>query len=49
MFDAARNQLVWWSVLPNVIAADAEPDKKQKHMDKAIAKLLKDYPPQKKP
>jgi len=48
MYDAARNQLVWWSVLPNAIDADANPDKKQKHMDKAIAKLLKDYPPQKK-
>jgi hypothetical protein len=49
MFDAARNQLVWWSVLPDAIDADAEPDKKQKHMDKAIARLLKDYPPRKKP
>jgi hypothetical protein len=48
MFDAARKQLVWWCVLSNAINADAEPDKKQKHMDKAIAKLLRDYPPQKK-
>jgi len=24
---------------------DANPDKKQKHLDKAIEKLLKDYPP----
>jgi hypothetical protein len=48
MFDAARRQLVWWCVLSNAIDADVEPDKKQKHMDKAMAKLLKDYPPQKK-
>jgi len=36
-------------VLPNAIDADANPDKKQKHLDKAIEKLLKDYPPRKKP
>lgn len=48
MFDGARKQLVWWSVLPNVVDADASPEKKQKHLDKAVAKLLKDYPPQKK-
>jgi len=48
IFDAAKNQLIWWSVLPNAIDADANPDKKQKHMDKAIEKLLTNYPPQKK-
>jgi hypothetical protein len=48
MYDAAKKRLVWWSVLFNAIDADANPDKKQKHLDKAIAKLLKDYPPQKK-
>jgi hypothetical protein len=47
IYDVARKQLVWWSVLSNVIDADASPDKRQKHLDKAIAKLLKDYPPQK--
>ena len=49
IYDSARNQLVWWGVLPNAIDADANPDKKQKHLDKAIEKLLKDYPPRKKP
>ncbi len=48
IFDAAKNRLVWWGVLPNAIDADANPDKKQKHMDKAVEKLLRDYPPQKK-
>jgi len=48
MYDAAKKQLVWWSALPNAIDANAYPDKKQKHLDKAVAKLLKDYPPQKK-
>jgi hypothetical protein len=48
MYDSAKKQLVWWSALPNAVDANAYPDKKQKHLDKAIAKLLKDYPPQKK-
>ena len=48
IYDAARKQLVWWSALSNAINADADPGKKQKQMDKAIAKLLKDYPQKKK-
>jgi hypothetical protein len=48
MFDATKNKLVWWGISPKAIDADAGPDKKQKHMDAAIAKLLKNYPPQKK-
>jgi hypothetical protein len=48
MYDAAKKQLVWRGILSNAIDADAKPDKKQKHMDKAVEKLLKDYPPQKK-
>jgi hypothetical protein len=49
IFDAAKKQLVWWRALPNAVDADANPDKKQKHLDKAMARLLKDYPQQKKP
>jgi len=51
LYDAAKNKLVWWGISSNAIDADADadPGKKQKHMDAAIAKLLKDYPPQKKP
>lgn len=45
MFDAASRQLVWRSTMPNAIDADAKPDKKQKHMDAAVQKLLKNYPP----
>jgi hypothetical protein len=40
---------VWWGVLLNAIDAGAAPEKKQKHLDSAIEKLLRDYPPQKKP
>lgn len=43
-----KKQLVWRGVVSNAIDANAKPDKKQKHMDKAIEKLLKEYPPQKK-
>jgi hypothetical protein len=49
MFDSANKRLVWWGVLLNAIDAGAAPEKKQKHLDSAIEKLLRDYPPQKKP
>jgi len=48
MYDSAKKQLVWRGVVSNAIDADAKPDKKQKQMDKAIEKLLKGYPPQRK-
>jgi Domain of unknown function (DUF4136) len=48
MYDAQTKQLVWRGVVANAIDADAKPEKKQKHMDQGVAKLLKDYPPQKK-
>jgi hypothetical protein len=49
MYDAARKQLVWRGVVSNSIDAEAKPDKKQKRMGEAIEKLLKKYPPEKKP
>jgi hypothetical protein len=48
MYESEKQQLVWRGVVSDAIDADAKPAKKQKHMDKAIEKLLKDYPPQKK-
>jgi hypothetical protein len=48
MYDGERKQLVWRGVVSDAIDANAKPDKKQKHMDRAVEKLLKDYPPQKK-
>jgi len=47
MFDGGDKHLVWRSTVPNVADANAKPDKKQKHMDSAVEKLLKDYPPKK--
>jgi hypothetical protein len=46
MYDGEKKNLVWRGVVSNAIEADAKPDKKQKHMDKAVEKLLKDYSPQ---
>jgi hypothetical protein len=48
MYDGERKQLVWRGVVADAIDPNAKPDKKQKHMDKAAEKMLKDYPPQKK-
>ena len=48
MYDANTKQLVWRGMVSDAIEANAKPDKKQKHMDKAVEKLLKGYPPEKK-
>jgi hypothetical protein len=48
MYGSVQQQLLWRGVVSEAIDADANPAKKQKHMDKAIEKLLKDFPPQKK-
>jgi hypothetical protein len=48
MYESVKQQLVWRGVVSEAIDADANPAKKQKHMDKAIEKLLKEFPPQKK-
>jgi hypothetical protein len=48
MYDPAKKQLLWRGVVSDAIDASAKPEKKQKHLDRAVEKLLKDYPPQKK-
>jgi Domain of unknown function (DUF4136) len=48
MYDAATKKLIWRGIVSHAIDANAKPDKKQKHMDKAVEKLLRDYPPDKK-
>lgn len=47
MYDAAKKELVWRGVASKTIDTKAKPDKRQKNLEKAIAKLLKNYPPQK--
>jgi len=48
MYDTTTKKLVWRGVVSHSIEPDAKPEKKQKHMDKAVEKLLNDYPPKKK-
>jgi uncharacterized protein DUF4136 len=47
MYDSGKKQLVWRGVVSDAIDPNDKPEKKQKRMDKAVEKLLKDYPPQK--
>lgn len=48
MYNSTTKKLVWRGVISHSIDADAKPDKKQRHMDKAVEKLLNGYPPKKK-
>jgi hypothetical protein len=45
MYDPAAKQLVWRGQAQKTIDANAKPDKRQKNLAKAAAKLLKNYPP----
>jgi hypothetical protein len=48
MYDVAERQLVWEGMASKTIDPRAKPDKQQKNLEKAVAKLLKNYPPEKK-
>jgi len=48
MYDSAQKQLVWRGVVSKTLDPKAKPDKKQKNINKAVQKLLKNYPPQAK-
>jgi hypothetical protein len=48
MYDAAKKQLVWEGLVSKAIDPKAKPDKQQKNLEKAVAKLLKNYPPPQK-
>jgi hypothetical protein len=45
MYDQAAKQLVWRGSATRSLDPKAKPDKRQKNLDKAVAKLLKNYPP----
>lgn len=45
MYDAANHALVWRGVASKTLDPKAKPDKRQKNLAKASAKLLKNYPP----
>ena len=48
MYDTATKQLVWRGQATKTVDGKAKPDKRQKNIDKAAAKMLKNYPPKKK-
>ena len=48
MYDAATKALVWRGTASKTLDPGAKPDKRQKNMAKAAAKMLKNYPPPKK-
>ena len=45
MYDARQKQLIWRGTASKTIDTKAKPDKKQKNINKAVQKLLKNYPP----
>jgi Domain of unknown function (DUF4136) len=45
MYDSANHDLVWRGVVSKTIDLNAKPEKHQKNLAKAVAKLMKDYPP----
>lgn len=45
MYDSAKKELVWRGIVSKTLDPNAKPDKRQKNMEKSIAKLLKNYPP----
>ena len=48
MYEAAKKELVWRGTASKTIDPKAKPEKQQKNLNKAVAKLLKNYPPQAK-
>jgi hypothetical protein len=48
MYDPAAKQLVWRGTASKTIDPKAKPEKRQKNLQKGVAKLLKNYPPKQK-
>jgi hypothetical protein len=48
MYDATNKDLVWRGTASKTIDPKAKPEKQQKNITKAVQKLLKNYPPEKK-
>jgi hypothetical protein len=48
MYDTTSKQLVWRGMASKTLDAKAKPEKRQKNIDKAATKMLKNYPPRKK-
>jgi len=48
MYDSANHSLVWRGLASKTLDPKAKPEKQQKNLNKTVAKLLKNYPPEKK-
>ena len=48
LYDAAAKQLVWTGHATKTISPSKDPQKNQKNIDKAMRKLLKEFPPKRK-
>ena len=48
MYDSAAKELVWKGQASKTVSGEKNPEKRQKNIDKAMAKLLKDFPPKPK-
>ena len=48
MYDPAAKELVWKGQASKTLSGEKDPEKRQKNIDKAMAKLLKDFPPKPK-
>lgn len=48
LYDSANHDLVWRGVASKTLDPKAKPEKRQKNLQKAVAKLMKNYPPKKK-
>ncbi len=44
-YDAAGKQLIWRGSATKTLERNASPEKRQKNLDKAMAKLLRNFPP----
>jgi len=45
IFDPARKQLIWRSRAEKTLDITEDPDKNYRSLEKAMAKLFKNYPP----
>jgi Domain of unknown function (DUF4136) len=48
MYDSSNHTLVWRGLASKTLDPKAKPDKQEKHLQKTVAKLLKNYPPEAK-
>jgi Domain of unknown function (DUF4136) len=48
MYDSAKHELVWRGSVSKTLDPKSKPEKKQKNIQKAVAKLLKNFPPKPK-